>query len=430
MKETNEIKLDEEEFFEKPAEINEELLKKEAEDQLNILTKKYNTVQNISNDTIMVAKFDEVGGHVTYIIKGTIFEKEIKRRFKEFFAFYEKLKQKWPGIYIPPISKKQVFSNLDIETLKKRKNQLDNFVKELYKITYLYESEESKIFFSPEYGEDTNNDVIKALNKLPIYTKSEMRDNYEKKIQPFYADLKKKDFNDEQYQYCMQYIDNFLNKLTQYKEMCIKISSEKEEMIKNSSETLQSYENFEKLAVSEFIENNNSKLIFFNASNFKLNQALLDFKKGMKNPYQVLASWVRQKEIELLSMKESLNKYNKLFSEKQSLINDLHSIENKINDLNQGKKGFFATITMQDPEKLKEKYNSEKTAKENDIADMEKMIEILKDYYSFYIYDFFKLLKISLYDLMKNFADCNLSNCIKISEFWLKVQVEENQINN
>ena len=69
-------------------------------------------------------------------------------------------------------------------------------------------------------------------------------------------------------------------------------------------------------------------------------------------------------------------------------------------------------------------------AKENDIADMEKMIEILKDYYSFYIYDFFKLLKISLYDLMKNFADCNLSNCIKISEFWLKVQVEENQINN
>ena len=228
----------------------------------------------------------------------------------------------------------------------------------------------------------------------------------------------------------MQYIDNFLNKLTQYKEMCIKISLEKEEMIKNSSETLQSYENFEKLAVSEFIENNNSKLIFFNASNFKLNQALLDFKKGMKNPYQVLASWVRQKEIELLSMKESLNKYNKLFSEKQSLINDLHSIENKINDLNQGKKGFFATITMKDPEKLKEKYNSEKTAKENEIADMEKMIEILKDYYSFYVYDFFKLLKISLYDLMKNFADCNLSNCIKISEFWLKVQVEENQINN
>ena len=45
MKETNEIKLDEEEFFEKPAEINEELLKKETEDQLNILTKKYNAVQ-------------------------------------------------------------------------------------------------------------------------------------------------------------------------------------------------------------------------------------------------------------------------------------------------------------------------------------------------------------------------------------------------
>ena len=82
---------------------------------------------------------------------------------------------------------------------------------------------------------------------------------------------------------------------------------------------------------------------------------------------------------------------------------------------------------MQDPEKLKEKYNKEKENKELDIKSMTKIIEILKDYYSFYIYDFFKLLKISLYDLMKNFASCQLNNSIKNSEFWLKVKIDGNE---
>ena len=56
---------------------------------------------------------------------------------------------------------------------------------------------------------------------------------------------------------------------------------------------------------------------------------------------------------------------------------------------------------------------------------MNKIIEILKDYYSFYIYDFFKLLKLSLYDLIKNYASCQLNNSIKNSEFWLKVKIED-----
>ena len=426
MIEDNEVKLDDEENEEML--LNDAILKKEEEAK-NIIAK-YNREENMSKDTIMVSKFDEKSGHIIYFIKGTAIECEITRRYKEFYAYYEKLKKRWPGIYIPPISKKQICNNLDIETLKKRKNQLDVFVKEIYKTHYLFESEESKIFFSKDYGEDTNLDIIKALNVLPDYTKQQICENYVTKLQPFYNDLKKIDFTEEQYHFCLQYIDNYIKVLNDYKQLCIEMGNEKETMIKNSSETLQLYENFEKLAVSEFIQNDSSKLIFYNASNFKLSQALIEFKKGIKNPYNIIASWVRQKEIELISMKESLNKYMKMTSEKENLVIELSSIENKLNDLNQGKKGFFATITMQDPEKLKEKYNKEKENKELDIKSMTKIIEILKDYYSFYIYDFFKLLKLSLYDLIKNFAGSQLSNSVKNSEFWLKVKIDETEESN
>ena len=178
MIEDNEVKLDDEENEEML--LNDAILKKEEEAK-NIIAK-YNREENMSKDTIMVSKFDEKSGHIIYFIKGTAIECEITRRYKEFYAYYEKLKKRWPGIYIPPISKKQIFNNLDIETLKKRKNQLDVFVKEIYKTHYLFESEESKIFFSKDYGEDTNLDIIKALNVLPDYNKQQICENYVTKL--------------------------------------------------------------------------------------------------------------------------------------------------------------------------------------------------------------------------------------------------------
>ena len=299
-------------------------------------------------------------------------------------------------------------------------------VRELYKIPYLFESQESKIFFSKEYGIGTNNDLIKSINKLTEFSKRQIFENFENNIKPFYSNSKKRDFNNEQYIYCIQYIDNFIDKLNLYKDTCLQLSSDKEIIIDNSCETLQSYENFEKLAVSEFINKDTSKLMFYNYSqNLKLSQAIVDFKKGMKNPYQIIGNWIRQKIIELSSMKESLHKYKKMYSEKENIASDITSLETKLNNLNQGKKGFLDFITMKDPEKLKEKYLKDKEQKEIDLDSLEKIIQILKDYYSFYIYEFFKLLKFSLYDLMKTFADTQLNNSVKYSEFWLMVKIDQ-----
>ena len=421
MKEEDLLKLEEDE----ENGISKDISKKEEEQTRNIIAKKYENDKKLLNGEIMISNFENKGDYVVYIIKGTIIEGELQRRFSEFFAFYEKLKQRWPGIYVPPISKKQLFSNFELDTLNKRKYQLDTFVRELYKIPYLFESEESKIFFSKEYGIGTNQDLIKTFNKLTELSKAQIYENYENKIKPFYSNSKKRDFNDEQYQYCIQYIDNFLDKLNIYKEKCLQFSNDKEYIINNSCETLQSYENFEKLAVSEFLNKDTSKLMFYNPSNSKLTQAIINFKKEMKNPYQMLGNWIRQKEIELWSMKESLNKYKKMYSEKDNLVYDITSLENKLNNLNQGKKGFIDFITMKDPEKLKEKYSKEKEQKQTDLDNLGKIIVILKDFYSFYIYEYFKLLKFSLYDLMKIYANCQLNNNIKYSEFWLAVKIED-----
>ena len=138
MKEEDLLKLEEDE--EKG--ISKDISKKEEEQTRNIIAKKYENDKKLLNNEIMISNFENKGDYVVYIIKGTIIEGELQRRFSEFFAFYEKLKQRWPGIYVPPISKKQLFSNFELDTLNKRKYQLDTFVRELYKIPYLFESEE------------------------------------------------------------------------------------------------------------------------------------------------------------------------------------------------------------------------------------------------------------------------------------------------
>ena len=119
---------------------NIEINKKEEEEMRNVITKKYENDQKLLSGDIMISNFQNTGDYVVYIITGNIIQGELKRRFSEFFAFYEKLKQRWPGVYIPPISKKQMFSNFELDTLHKRKYQLDRFVRELYKIPYLFES--------------------------------------------------------------------------------------------------------------------------------------------------------------------------------------------------------------------------------------------------------------------------------------------------
>ena len=65
----------------------------------------------ISNPTKQEKK--PVGSFIAYTMQGTDISEKLLRRYSDFFALYEKLLQRWPGIYIPRVPPKKITGNLD-----------------------------------------------------------------------------------------------------------------------------------------------------------------------------------------------------------------------------------------------------------------------------------------------------------------------------
>lgn len=102
-----------------------------------------------------------VGSYIAYTLDGTDITEKLVRRYSDFFSLYEKLTQRWPGIYVPRIPPKKITGNLDPAVIKTRMRLLNRFCLNLSNIEYLYKAEETNIF--------RNNipDVANAINKLP-----------------------------------------------------------------------------------------------------------------------------------------------------------------------------------------------------------------------------------------------------------------------
>jgi hypothetical protein len=109
-----------------------------------------------------------VGSYIAYTMDGTDVTEQLTRRYSDFFALYEKLLQRWPGIYIPKIPPKKVTGNTDPNLIKTRMRLLNRFCLNLSNIDYLYKSDEANIFRS------NVPDVSNAINKLPELSLSEM----------------------------------------------------------------------------------------------------------------------------------------------------------------------------------------------------------------------------------------------------------------
>ena len=128
-----------------------------------------------------------VGSYIAYTMDGTDLTEQLSRRYSDFYSLYEKLLQRWPGIYIPRVPPKKIIGNLNPGMIKARMRLLNRFLLNLSNIEYLYRAEETNIF--------KNNvpDVANAINKLPELSLGEIlarmkeafpeyNENYAKKV--------------------------------------------------------------------------------------------------------------------------------------------------------------------------------------------------------------------------------------------------------
>ena len=122
-------------------------------------------------------------------------------------------------------------------------------------------------------------------------------------------------------------------------------------------------------------------------------------------------------------MKDCLNNFSKMKKTLATLQIQVNELQEKIRNLDRGKKSFLDKLKFKDNESLKAKYTKELESKNKDIENLNIILKILKEYYSVEVYKFFKDLKISMYEMMKKFAQIQLKNSVKNSEIWLKVNI-------
>lgn len=85
---------------------------------------------------------------------------ETARRFNLFYEFRETLLLRFPGLYIPPLSPKQMTGRTEQLTLLERQFFLDQFLKQCCKLNYIAESKELELFLRFD-GADLGKEISK-----------------------------------------------------------------------------------------------------------------------------------------------------------------------------------------------------------------------------------------------------------------------------
>ena len=312
-----------------------------------------------------------VGSYIAYTLDGTDITEKLVRRYSDFFSLYEKLTQRWPGIYVPRIPPKKITGNLDPAVIKTRMRLLNRFCLNLSNIEYLYKAEETNIF--------RNNipDVANAINKLPELSLSdtlarlkeafpEANENYDiivgkSKITEFETFLKK----------CQKNLDDFMKSVT--------IASEKSEVDKKQYlELVKNFTNYEKENMINYADNNENALIFFNPSNNDLSEKTIKLKQELVNPFLAFRDWLQEEVLDVEAMLVAIKGLYNLLEQENKLKTKLAELEEDVKKGQQGQVNIFKSIFKKKEDIIAET-EKEKDLTQQKINDIEEIIKIVGD---------------------------------------------------
>ena len=361
-----------------------------------------------------------VGSFTSYTMDGTDITEQLTRRYSDFFSLYEKLTQRWPGIYVPRIPPKKITGNMDPSNIKTRMRLLNRFCLNLSNIEYLYKSEETNIF--------KNNvpDVSNAINKLPELSYSELlnrlkeafpeyNENYDiiigkNKITEFEQFLKK----------CQKNIEEF--------HLSVNTASEKRETEKKQYlELIHGFSNYEKNNMISYADNNENALIFYNPSYSSLSEKVLKLKQEMINPFVAFKDWLEEETLDVEAMLLAVNQIYHLLESEEKLKEKLVKLEEDVKKGQAGQVGFFKTL-FKKKEEIIAQTEKEKELTQQKISDLEVIIKIVGDNMENQI-EVFKNDKIqNYYKYLKMFAILQRESNRVIRELWTLVKNALNDI--
>ena len=309
-----------------------------------------------------------VKGFTFYSLKGTKVPEVLSRRYRDFDALRKKMVERWPGIYIPKLpNKKKVVGNKGQKLSLIRAEMINRFLKKIAKIKYLMESDEMGLFLQNTSNVGKTLEAIKAEN---------------------YEDLSKKYFST-----FLDYDDNFdtkagkedqdkfekklLESLPKMKNFLLLVSAAMERFVdeqENYSAVINMLSFYEKESLSNFVNNDENKLVFFNMKNQELCENIGNSQKQVINPYGRLYSAITDDYLNSEAMTEALEGLKYLQDSYNKLNKSLSNINIELSELQAGK-GSVKSL-FKNKEKEITRLNNDKEAIEKNINNLGNAIKI------------------------------------------------------
>ena len=232
-----------------------------------------------------------IGSFISYTLNGTDIVGKITRRYSDFFALYEKLVQRWPGIYIPRIPPKIITKNTSRKRVKRRMRLLNRFCLNLSEIDYLYNCDETSMF-KGNNQEDAHEFIIFMID---ILHEDLNKNIYKKKISE-----NEKEEKDEQLKYGLEWKKFLLRNKSIlidlfYGQFKSKITCS---ICKNS---VSNFYPFSTLSLNLNTEDNNNLINKINNSNNKGNNNINSNKKNINHTTSLYELFENLSSVEILS---------------------------------------------------------------------------------------------------------------------------------
>ena len=362
-----------------------------------------------------------VGSFIQYTMDGTDITEPLTRRYSDFFSLYEKLLQRWPGIYIPRVPPKKITGNMDPSVIRTRMRLLNRFCLNLSNIEYLYKAEETNIF--------RNNipDVANAINKLPELSLSEILTRM-KEAFPEYNENYDIIVGKSKFETFETFLTACEKKIGEFKSSVDSASEKRDADKKQFLELVKGFTNYEKDNMMIYADNNVNSLIFFNPAYSSLSERVLKLKQDMINPFVAFRDWLQEEILDVEAMKEALKQIRNLLETESKLKDKLDTLEEDLKKGQQGQVNIFKSIFKKKEDIIAE-MEKEKEITQQKIADIGEIIKIVGDNMENQIEIFKNDKTQNYYKYLKMFAILQRESNRVIRELWTLVKNGLNDIN-
>ena len=362
-----------------------------------------------------------VGSFIQYTMDGTDITEPLTRRYSDFFSLYEKLLQRWPGIYIPRVPPKKITGNMDPSVIRTRMRLLNRFCLNLSNIEYLYKAEETNIF--------RNNipDVANAINKLPELSLSEILTRM-KEAFPEYNENYDIIVGKSKFETFETFLTACEKKIGEFKSSVDSASEKRDADKKQFLELVKGFTNYEKDNMMIYADNNVNSLIFFNPAYSSLSERVLKLKQDMINPFVAFRDWLQEEILDVEAMKEALKQIRNLLETESKLKDKLNTLEEDLKKGQQGQVNIFKSIFKKKEDIIAE-MEKEKEITQQKIVDIGEIIKIVGDNMENQIEIFKNDKTQNYYKYLKMFAILQRESNRVIRELWTLVKNGLNDIN-